>query len=306
MPARLTADNLRSKIDSVNIRILLTLASASSLVFPLAGQQEVAAATPAAAPFAAELARSINSLEMVVLPTLRSARDEESADAAAAELEQVAPQIRQLALVLAGDLTPEEERQVLPLLAPRMKRLLSQLDNCCRLSAEILSRKPAAYGSERFAAALTDVLDTFMGVPAGAPSGRTNPADIPLALAEADAQLAAAVSLLASLERLQSREAVDRELPTISQQLNDLRALHRDLSDPQRWSKTQLFLIMQRTRTRGTAIITDLGKCTARLMGLNPPCYGSAELESILSGLLGHTQQPQVVDDVPEDAVIAE
>ncbi len=289
----------------MNTRFLLLLAASASLVLPLPGQQSDGVGQPPAANIADELARSIDSLENTVLPALRSAHDQQSADAAALRLQNVQPHVQRLAHVLVEDLSIEEQEQVLPLLAPRMKQLLAQLDTCCRLSAKQLSIKPAAYGSEMYAQALTDMLDSFMGVPAGAENGRTNPADIPLALAEADAQLAAASALLASLERLQSRDAVDRELPTIRRQLDELRSLHAALSDTQRWSKTQLFLIMQRTRTRGNEIVTDLGKCTARLMGLNPPCYGSSELESLLTGLLG-SGAPIEEEPAGEDELIAE
>ncbi len=261
---------------------------AVSLALPLMAQQQVAEAPTA--PLVSELSESLESLEREVLPALRAARDRDTADAAAQQLEQAAPHIRQLAHILVDDLSVEEQKQVLPMLAPRMKQLLAQLDSCCSLSAELLSLKPSALGSERFALALTSLLDTFMGVPANATTGRTAPEDVPLALAEADAQIAAASALLASLERLQDRDAVDRELPSIREQINELRSLHRALSNPQRWSKTQLFLIMQRTRARGAEVIADLGKCTARLMGLELPFYGSAELEELLSGLIQRQQ----------------
>ncbi len=262
---------------------LLTLAAAS-LALPLQGQQESAPKTQAA--LESELTESLNSLERTVLPALRSARDEASAEAATLLLEQAMPHIHQLAHILVDDLSAEEQKVVLPMLAPRMKQLLGQLDSCCSLSAELLSYKPAALGSERFAHALTNMLDSFMGVSPEATTGRTAPEDIPLALAEADAQIAAASSLLASLERLQDKDAVERELPTIREQLDELRSLQHALSNTQRWSKTQLFIIMQRTRARGAAVFTDLGKCTARLMGLTPPCYGSSELEALLTELL--------------------
>ncbi len=258
-------------------------AMAALLALPLAAQQ--VPASPAV-PLVSELSDSLNSLERVVLPALRSARDEQSAEAAAEQLEQAAPHIHRLAHILVDDLSLEEQKQVLPMLAPRMQQLLSQLDICCSMSAELLSLKPSALGSERLARALTAMLDCFMGVHHDAATGRTAPDGVPLALAEADAQIAAAGALLASLERLQSREAVERELPTLREQLGELRSLQRDLSDSQRWSKTQLFLIMQRTRTRGSAVIADLGKCTARLMSLTPPCYGSEELETLLTELL--------------------
>ncbi len=241
-----------------------------------------AAPTIPPAPLASEVHESLNSLERTVLPALLSARDEESAAAAAEQLEKAAPHIRQLSHILVDDLSLDEQKVVLPMLAPRMQQLLSQLDSCCSLSAVLLSQKPVALGSERLARALTAMLDNFMGDPAGT----TSADDIPLALAEADAQIAAASALLASLERLQDRDAVERELPTIRQQLEELRSLQHALSDSQRWSKTQLFLIMQRTRARGAAPIADLGKCTALLMGLTPPCYGSAELEALLTELL--------------------
>ncbi len=265
--------------------LLLTLAAAQAL--PLAAQQP---AEEASAPLVSELAESLESLEREVLPALRSARERESAEAAAAQLEQATPHLRQLAHILVDDLSVEEQKQVLPMLAPRMKQLLGQLDSCCSLSAELLSHKPSALGSERFARALASLLDIFMGVPADATTGHTTPEDVPLALAEADAQIAAAGALLASLERLQDRDAVERELPSIREQINELRSLHLALSNPHRWSKTQLFLIMQRTRARGAEVIADLGKCTARLMGLNPPFYGSAELEELLSGLMQRQQ----------------
>ncbi len=243
------------------------------------GQQ---AATQATAPLVSEVTDSLDTLERIVLPALRSVRDEQSADAAAEVLEQATPRIRQLIHFLAEDMSVEEQKVVLPMLAPRMNQLLGQLDSCCGMSAELLSHKPAALGSERLALALTGMLDCFMGVP----QGTTTTEDIPLALAEADAQLAAASALLASLERLQDKDAVERELPTIRKQLEELRALQRGLGDPQRWTKVQLFLVMQRTRARGAAIISDLGKCTARLMDLTPPCYGSSELEELLTELL--------------------
>ncbi len=246
------------------------------------GQQAAVGTSPAAAPLATELEESLYSLERVVLPALRSAQDEASADAAAVQLEQAAPRIQRLSPILIDDLSVEEQKVVLPMLAPRMPQLLAQLDSCCSLSAELLSFKPAALGSENFARALTGLLDGLMGAPAGA----TSPEGVPLALAEADAQIAAANALLASLERLQSREAVERELPSVRAQLGELRSLQRALADSQRWSKTQLFLIMQRTRARGAEVFADLGKCTARLMGLTPPCYGSPELEALLTELL--------------------
>ncbi len=273
---------------AMNSSLLLPLAAAV-LALPLAGQQPAASIPPSGstpAPLVTELTESLNSLEREVLPALRSACDEASAEAAAVRLENAAPHIRLLAHILVDDLSVDEQKEVLPMLAPRMQQLLAQLDSCCSLSAELLSNKPAALGSERFARALTAMLDSFMGVPQGAETGRTNAEDIPLAIAEADAQIAAAGALLASLERLQDRDAVERELPTIRRQLEELRALQRDLSDTQRWSKTQLFLIMQRTRARGAAVIADLGKCTALLMGLTPPCHGSAELEALLTELL--------------------
>ncbi len=263
----------------------LIAALVAALILPLEGQEG------APAPLAPGLAESFDSLEKAVLPALRSAQDRASADAAALQLELAAPHLRQISHVLVDELSPEEEQQVLPLLAPRMQPLMAQLDDCCRLSAALLSDKPAAYGSELLTRALASMLDTLMGVPPGSEEGRTAPAGIPLALAEADAQLAAASSLLASLERLQSAEAVERELPSIRAQLEELRALQRALADSSRWSKTQLFLIMQRTKVRGAEIIADLGKCTSRLMGLTPPCYGSVELEKLLTGLLNN-QQP--------------
>ncbi len=267
----------------MNISHLLTLAAALTLPLPgqEAGDAAAAEATAAAAPLASELAACFESLGREVLPALRSARDEASADDAAGQLEQAMPHIRLLAHILGDELSTEEQKIVLPMLAPRMHQLLGQLDSCCSLSAELLSLKPAALGSERLAAALTHMLDGLMG----APSGTTTPADIPLALAEADAQIAAASALLASLERLQSRDAVERELPTIREQLGELRSLQRALSDTQRWSKAQLFIIMQRTRARGAAVFTDLGKCTARLFDLTPPCYGSEELGALLTTL---------------------
>ncbi len=265
---------------------ILTLLAASCLALPLAAQQPAAAAASSTAPIVAELEDCLSTLERVVLPALRSARDEATADAAALQLAQASPQLHRLAHYLMEDLSLEEQKVVLPMLAPRMPLLLSQMDSCCSMAAELLCLKPAALGSESFACALTEMLDSLMGVPAGAPTGRTAPADVPLALAEADAQLASASSLLASLERLQDRDAVERELPCIREQLGELRSLQRALADTQRWSKTQLFLIMQRTRVRGRDIITDLGKCTGRLMGLTPPCYGSAELEALLTELI--------------------
>ncbi len=248
------------------------------------GQQGAVVIPPAVgAPLlASELEESLTSLERVVLPALRSARDEASADTAADELEQAAPHIQLLSHILVDDLSLEEQKVVLPMLAPRMQQLLGQLDSCCSLSAELLSLKPAALGSARFAQALTGLLDLLMGSTAGT----TRAEDVPLALAEADAQIAAANALLASLERLQSPDAVERELPSIREQLGKLRSLQQALGNAQRWSKTQLFLIMQRTRARGTVVFSDLGKCTARLMGLTPPCYGSAELETLLAELL--------------------
>ncbi len=252
---------------------------------PLVGQ-EAPALPPAEAPAVSELSESFDCLERIVLPALRSACDEPSADAAAAQLEAAMPHIRLLAHVIADDLSVDEQRVVLPMLAPRLKQLLSQLDICCSMSAEFLSNKPTALGSERFAAALSTMLDGFMGVPEGAASGHTQPEDIPLALAEADAQLAAASALLSSLERLQNRDDVEREMPTLREQLGELRSLQRGLADPQRWTKTQLFLIMQRTRERGAAVISDLGKSVALLMELDPPCHGSAELEALLTELL--------------------
>ncbi len=263
---------------------LIVLVSFASLTLPLMGQPAPAPApaTTLTPPLVAELTASLDSLEREVLPALRSARDEASADTAAAQLEEAAPHIRLLAHILVNDLSVEEQKVVLPMLAPRLKQLLSQLDSCCSLSAELLSLKPSALGSARLARALTGLLDCLMG----APDGTTTPEDVPLALAEADAQIAAAGALLASLERLQDRNAVERELPTIRRQLEELRSLQLALSDNQRWSKTQLFLIMQRTRVRGAAVFSDLGKCTARLMGLTPPCYGSAELEALLTGLI--------------------
>ncbi len=241
-----------------------------------------APAVDSASALADELTVCFDCLERSVLPALRSVRDEASAEVAAAQLEQSAPHIRRLTHILMDDLSVEEQKVVLPMLAPRMQQLLSQLDNCCSISAELLTLKPAALGSERLALALTGMLDSLMG----APTGTTTKEDVPLALAEADAQLAAASALLASLERLQDRDAVERELPTIRKQLEELRSLQGGLSDSQRWSKAQLFLIMQRTRARGAGVISDLGKCTARLMGLTPPCYGSAELETLLTELL--------------------
>ncbi len=256
------------------------------LVLPLAAQQPEAVAPTQTEPIVSELEESLSSLERVVLPALRSARDEATADAAALQLTQATPQLHRLAHYLMEDLSLEEQKVVLPMLAPRMPLLLSQMDSCCSMAADLLCLKPAALGSERFARALTELLDSLMGVPAGATTGRTAPEDVPLALAEADAQLAAASALLASLERLQDCDAVERELPSIREQLGELRSLQRALADSQRWSKTQLFLIMQRTRARGTAIFTDLGKCTGRLMGLTPPCYGSTELEALLTELI--------------------
>ncbi len=275
---------------------VILLLAAATLSLPLMAQQPAAAPAPAAQ-LATELAESLDCLERTVLPALRSARDRDSAEAAALRIEEAAPHLRRIAHVMVDDLSLAEQQQVLPMLAPRMKQLLYQLDSCCRLSANLLCTKPAACGSERLAAALTHMLDCLMGVPAYAERGHTDPESIPLALAEADAQVAATAALLASLERLQNRDAVERELPTIQQQLNDLRALHRDLSDPQRWSKTQLFLIMQRTRERGSATVTDLGKCAARLLGMDPPCYGSAELEQLLTGLLLSANTPPAEDE---------
>ncbi len=272
-------------MNNVRTSLLLTLAAAASLTLPLMGQQEAASAPPAS-PLVSELSASLDSLERVVLPALRSARDKESADAAALRLEQASPHIHQLAHILVDDLSVEEQKQVLPMLAPRMQQLLGQLDTCCSMAAELLCEKPAALGSENFARALTDMLDSFMGLHPETTAGRTKAEDIPLALAEADTLIAGASSLLASLERLQSPEAVERELPTIREQLDELRALHRALSNTQRWSKTQLFIIMQRTRARGAEVMADLGKCTARLMNLNPPFYGSEELERLLTGLI--------------------
>ncbi len=253
--------------------------------------QEPSDATTQAAQLASGLADSLDCLERTVLPALRSARDRESADAAATRIEQATPHIHRIAHVLVDDLNVEEQKQVLPMLAPRMKQLLYQLDSCCRISASLLLHKPAAFGSESLTLALTRMLDSFMGVAPAAELGHTTPESIPLALAEADAQIAAASALLSSLERLQDREAVDRELPTIATQLDELRSLHRALSDSRRWSKTQLFLIMQRTRERGGEVVTDLGKCTARLLGMNPPCYGSSELEALLTALFNSTNQ---------------
>ncbi len=253
----------------------------AALTLPLMGQ-EAEADAGATSQLVSEFTLSCNSLERVVLPALLSVRDEASAEAAAAQLENAAPHIRRLAHVLVDDLSVEEQRVLLPMLAPRMQQLLSQLDSCCSLSAELLCQKPAALGSERLAHALTTLLDSLMGVPAGT----TTPQDVPLALAEADAQIAAASALLASLERLQNSDDVARELPTIHEQFGELRSLHRALSDNQRWSKVQLFIIMQRTRERGTPVFADLGKCTAMLMNLTPPCYGSAELEALLTALL--------------------
>ncbi len=248
--------------------------------------QQAPSADASTSPLVSELAESMSCLEREVLPALRSARDEQSADAAAGQLEQAIPHVRLLAHILVEDLSIEEQKVVLPMLAPRMKQLLGQLDSCCSISAELLSRKPAAFGSAHFATALTSLLDNLMGESAEPAAKRTSPEDIPLALAEADAQLAAASALLASLERLQSRDAVERELPTIRRQLEELRSLQQGLSGPQRWSKTQLFIVMQRTRARGAEVIADLGKCTARLLGLTPPCYGSPELEALLTGLI--------------------
>ncbi len=259
---------------AVKTTFILSLAT---LCLPLAAQ-EPAPATPSVE----VLTESFNCPERVVLPALLAARDEASAETAAAQLEQAVPHIRRLAHILMDDLSVEEQKAILPMLAPRMQQLLSQLDSCCSMSAELLSQKPAALGSARLAAALADLLDSLMGEPCGT----TRAEDIPLALAEADAQIAAASALLASLERLQDADAVERELPSIRCQLEELRALHRELGDTQRWSKTQLFLIMQRTRDRGTAVFADLGKCTALLMGLTPPCHGSAELEALLTELL--------------------
>ncbi len=292
-------DTARPYVYHPRMKMPLLFALASAAVLPLMGQEPEDARV---APITANgLEDSLNCLETVVLPALLSATDRESADAAAIRLEQSAPHIRQLAHVLVEELTPAEEQEVLPLLAPRMKGILSQLDRCCRRSAELLSDKPAACGSESLTRALTGMLDNFMGIPATATERRTDPAGIPLALAEADAQLASASALLASLERLQSAEAVERELPTIRKQLEELRSQQEALSDSTRWTKTQLFLIMQRTRTRGVEIVTDLGKSTAALMGLNPPCYGSAELEAILTKLLNHTSTTPV-----EEVEIAE
>ncbi len=269
----------------MNAPLLLTAAAAGILVLPLAGQQAPQPVSQATQ-LAEQLPESLDCLERMVLPSLRAACDRESAEAAALCIDEAAPHIQRIAHVLVDDLSLEEQKQVLPMLAPRMKQVLYQLDSCCRLSANLLSSKPAACGSEHLTRSLTHMLDSFMGVSPDAVRGRTNPEDIPLALAEADAQIAAASALLASLERLQGREAVDRELPTIRHQLNELRSLQQALSDTQRWSKTQLFLIMQRTRERGGVVVTDLGKCTARLLSMEPSCYGSGELESLLTGLL--------------------
>ncbi len=261
---------------------LFRILAAALLALPLTAQEP---ATASNAPLETVLTESLESLEREALPALRSARDEASAHAAAVQLEQAIPHIRLLMHILADELSVEEQKVVLPMLAPRMTQLLGQLDSCCSMAADLLCLKPAAHGSERLATTLATLLDTFMG----APAGTTTPQDIPLALAEADAQLAAASALLASLERLQSPDAVERELPTVQKQLEELRSLQIALSDTQRWSKSQLFLIMQRTHTRGAAIMVDLGKCTARLMGLTPPCYGSPELETLLNELI---QQP--------------
>ncbi len=262
---------------------LSLLCATTLLPLPLVAQQDSIAPPAADNQYVSDLTESFNCLERSVIPALLSVRDEASADTAAAQLENAPRHIRRIAHVLVDDLSLEEQKIVLPMLAPRMQQLLAQLDSCCSRSADLLSHKPAALGSERLAHALTKLLDSLMGVP----EGTTTPEDIPLALAEADAQVAAAGALLSSLERLQDKDSVDRELPTIRTQLDDLRALQRALSDTQRWSKVQLFLIMQRTRERGSAVFADLGKCTALLMGQTPPCYGSAELEMLLTELLG-------------------
>ncbi len=237
----------------------------------------------------AAVAKSLECMSSSVLPALEGVSDGASAEQAAAKLMEAAPQVRLLAHVLLEDLSREEQEAVLPQLAPRMKELLAQLDSCCRLSAELLSHKPSAYGSEALARALTGLIDIFMCDLDAEGRGRTDPADVPLALAEADAQVSALNALLASLERLQELEAVERDLPAIRRQVEELRNLQRRLADSSRWSKTLLFLVMQRTRARGADAIADLGRCTARLLGLDPPCYGSAELQQILGTLVNHS-----------------
>ncbi len=250
------------------------------------------AAQPAAPAPADRLEEGLGCMVTVVLPALQSVSDKASADAAVTKLEQAIPHLQLITHVLTAELTPEEERRYLPVIAPRMKQLLAQLDTCCRLSAEMLSSKPQAYGSERLALALTALLDTFMYEQGQSDTkGRTLPQDVPLALAEADAQVAAMHALLASLERLQSPEAVAAELPAIREQIAKLRALQQGLADSTRWSRTQLFLIMQRMKQRGGEASTDLGKCVAHLMGLEPSCYGSAELEALLGSLINSPAQ---------------
>ncbi len=236
------------------------------------------------------LEESLGCMLTVVLPALEGVNDRASAEAAVSKLEQAIPNLQLITHVLTAELTREEEALYLPIIAPRMKELLSQLDTCCRLSAEMLCSKPQAYGSERLALALTSLLDMFMYEQGSEGKGRTLPQDIPLALAEADAQVAAMHALLASLERLQGPESVEAELPAIREHIGKLRALQQGLADTTRWSRTELFLIMQRTKQRGAAATTDLGKCVARLMGLTPSCYGSAELEELLHSLINNPE----------------
>ncbi len=239
---------------------------------------------------AAALEDSLGCMLTVVLPALEGVQDRASAEAAVTKLEQAIPDLQLITHVLTAELSREEEALYLPVIAPRMTELLAQLDTCCRLSAEMLCSQPQAYGSERLAFALTGLLDTFMderGLPGKV---RTLPQDIPLALAEADAQVASMHALLASLERLQSREMVEAELPAIREQIAKLRSLQQGLADSSRWSRTQLFLIMQRTKLRGAEATMDLGRSVARLLGLSPACYGSTELETLLNALINTPQ----------------
>ncbi len=273
---------------SVNKLFLTLLAAGCCLTAPLCAAP-AATAQPAPLPSADKLEESLHYMVSVVLPSLEAISDKASAEAAVVKLEEARPHLLLITHVLMDELSREEESLYLPIVAPRLSQLLAQLDTCCRLSAEMLSSKPQAFGSERLAHALTGLLDTFT---TGGESS-TQPEDIPLALAEADAQIAAMHALLASLERLRDAATVAQELPTIRAQMDSLRAIQQGLADSSRWSPTQLFLIMQRMKQRGAEVSTDLGKSAAHLMGQSPSCFGSAELEELLGSLINSPRSSQ-------------